>query len=106
MSSLPATATPIHLEFPDNALLALLYGEHDAHLGRIEKALGVRIVSRGNQLVVTGEPAAVGAARSALEALYRRLEKGMAVEAGEVDAAIRLGIDAAPAAGRACGRTN
>lgn len=97
---------PIHLEFPNNALLPLLYGERDAHLRRVEQSLGVSIVSRGNHLVITGEPSATGAARTAIEALYQRLEKGMAVEAGEVDAAIRLGIEAAPAAASPCGRTN
>ena len=91
---------PIHLEFPNNALLPLLYGERDAHLRRIEQALGVSIVSRGNHLVITGAASATGAARTAVEALYQRLEKGMAVEAGEVDAAIRVGIEAAPGSGQ------
>ncbi|WP_374440149.1 PhoH family protein [Stella sp.] len=92
MTDAPAAA-PTHLEFPDNALLPLLYGEHDRNLARIEAALGVHIVSRGNQLVVTGEPAAAAAARAALESLYRRLERGMTVEPGEVDAAVRLGTE-------------
>jgi phosphate starvation-inducible PhoH-like protein len=92
-------AQPAHLEFPDNALLSLLYGEHDRNLARIEQALGVRIVSRGNQLVVTGEPGPTAAARQALEALYRRLERGMTIEPGEIDAAVRLGIEATPGGG-------
>ncbi len=93
-------AGPIHLEFPDNVLLGLLYGERDAHLGQIERALGVSIVSRGNHLVIAGDPAAAAVARAALGALYGRLEKGMGVEAGEVDAAIRGAIESAPGQGQ------
>ncbi|BBK39714.1 phosphate starvation protein PhoH [Allostella sp. ATCC 35155] len=88
-------AQPVHLEFPDNALLPSLYGEHDRNLARIEQALDVRIVSRGNQLVITGDPEAAAAARTALEALFQRLARGMTVEAGEVDAAVRLAREAA-----------
>ena len=48
---LPRTVT---VTFDDNALLPLLYGEHDRHLARIEQRLGVRIASRGNRATISG----------------------------------------------------
>jgi len=91
VTSLPASAEAASatLEFADNGLLPALYGEHDANLVRLEGALGVALVSRGNRLAVNGPPSAVAAARAALLALYQRLERGLAVEAAEVDAAAR-----------------
>jgi phosphate starvation-inducible PhoH-like protein len=80
----------VTLNFPDNALLPLLLGDHDRHLVRIEQGLGVRLSCRGNRLAIAGEPARVDAAQSALSGLYRRLERGEGISASEVDAAIRL----------------
>lgn len=45
---------PIILDFDDNRLLALLFGEHDRHLARIEERVGVAVASRGNRLMITG----------------------------------------------------
>ena len=43
---------PIHINFDDNSLLPLLFGEHDRHLARIEQKLGVSLASRGNRLAI------------------------------------------------------
>ena len=83
-------ASPVVLEFEDNQLLPLLYGDFDRHLARIEQALEVTIASRGNTVTITGEAAATEIARVCLESLYRRLVDGLEVSAGEVDAAVRL----------------
>jgi len=80
----------IDLRFEDNRLLPLLYGQHDQNLARVERQLGVSLISRGNVLTIAGPPDASDAARSALNALYERLRHGMEVGAGEVDAAIRM----------------
>ncbi|MGE0722985.1 MAG: PhoH family protein [Alphaproteobacteria bacterium] len=77
------------VEFADNALLPALFGERDGHLQRIERALGVNLVSRGNRVAISGAPTAVAMAKAVLDGLYQRLERGLSVEAGEVDAAIR-----------------
>ena len=37
----PATSGPAHMQFDDNRLLPLLFGEHDQNLARIEQELGV-----------------------------------------------------------------
>jgi phosphate starvation-inducible PhoH-like protein len=80
----------VTLHFGDNALLPMLLGDHDRHLVRIEQGLGVRLACRGNRVAITGDPARVEAAQTALTGLYRRLERGEGVSVGEVDAAIRL----------------
>ena len=80
----------VTMQFHDNALLPLLLGDHDRHLVRLEKGLGVRLSCRGNRLAIAGEPDRVEAAQAALAGLWRRLERGEGVAAGDVDAAIRL----------------
>jgi phosphate starvation-inducible PhoH-like protein len=82
--------TPLHLQFDDNRLLPLLFGQHDQNLARIEQELGVSLVSRGNQVAITGPAAAVQTARQVLTGLYQRLKRGLDVDRGEVDAAMRL----------------
>jgi phosphate starvation-inducible protein PhoH and related proteins len=83
-------APPVVLQFDDNRLLPVLYGEHDRHLARIEQSLGVSLMSRGNQIAVSGDPAAVAQARQVLNQLYQRLKRGLAVDLNEIDAVIRL----------------
>ena len=86
----PGISQPLVLQFDDNRLLPILYGEHDRHLARIEQSLGVSLMSRGNQIAVSGDPAAVAQARQVLNQLYQRLKRGFAVDFSEIDAAIRL----------------
>ncbi len=81
---------PMVLRFSDNRLLPALFGEHDAHLARLEKALDVRLSSRGNRISVAGPEGATTIACTTLNALYNRLERGLPVDAAEVDAAMRL----------------
>jgi phosphate starvation-inducible protein PhoH and related proteins len=78
------------LEFDDNLLLPLLYGERDQHLGRIERQLGVLVVTRGNRLAISGPVSATGTAQLALSRLYDRLKRGQEVNLPAVEAAIRL----------------
>lgn len=82
----------IDLQFDDNRLVAVLYGQHDSHLARIESQLGVSLISRGNRLTIAGPADSADAARSALEALWERLKRGMEVGPGEVDAALRMAV--------------
>ena len=78
------------LEFDDNLLLPLLYGERDQHLVRIERQLGVSVVTRGNRLAISGPVSATGTAQLALSRLYDRLKRGQEVNLPAVEAAIRL----------------
>jgi phosphate starvation-inducible protein PhoH and related proteins len=90
LSAMPAA----HLEFDDNRLLPLLFGEYDQNLARIEQQLGVSLVSRGNQLAISGPPDSVDAARETLNALYQRLKHGQSVDRNDVDAVLRMALSA------------
>src|SRR5689334_2201011 len=82
--------TRTQIEFDDNLLLPLLYGERDQHLDRIERQLGVSLVTRGNRLAISGPASATEAAHLALAQLYNRLKQGVEVDLPAVEAAIRL----------------
>ena len=83
-------AEPLYMTFDDNTVLAALFGRHDEHLAQIEQALGVALVSRGNQLAISGPPWSTEAARQVFTSLLRRLEQGLEVDAAEVSAAVRM----------------
>ena len=78
------------MEFDDNLLLSELCGAHDEHLARLEKALDVRIVAKGNRVSISGPADGCTATRHALGYLYDRLKRGRAVDRAEVEAAARL----------------
>ncbi len=98
LAATPAERSPIErnaakavtLSFGDNALLALLLGDHDRHLVRLEQGFGVRLSCRGNRVAITGDAPRVEAAQGALTGLWRRLERGEAVSSSDVDTAIRM----------------
>lgn len=76
--------------YEDNQRLGALIGEYDRHLARIEQKLGVRLQSRGNQIVISGAPGAASLAKSVLDTLYGRLATGVDITDGEIDGAIRM----------------
>jgi phosphate starvation-inducible protein PhoH and related proteins len=91
----------VQMQFDDNSLLPQLFGERDGNLDRIERQLGVSVVSRGNRLAISGPSARTDVARAALLALYDRLKRGLEVDAAAVDAALRLATSAAGRPGTA-----
>ncbi len=80
----------IELAFDDNRLLPLLFGEHDSNLARIEQALGLTLISRGNRLAIKGEAQAAETARLALHTLWEEVQRGETPGPGAIDAALRL----------------
>jgi len=78
------------ITFEDNSVLPALFGQHDRYLARIEQRLQVRLSSRGNIVVVDGQPAARDIARAVLTRLYKRLKEGFDIGPGDVDGAIRM----------------
>jgi phosphate starvation-inducible PhoH-like protein len=76
------------VSFPDNRFLSAAFGDHDRHLPLIERRLAVRIVPKGNQVVIEGPQGA--AAREVLQSLYDRARDGEPVGPGDVDGAIRM----------------
>lgn len=80
------------LEFDDNLLLPLLYGDRDQHLDRIERQLGVSVATRGNRLAISGPASATETAYLALSQLYDRLKRGQEVDLPAVEAAVRVAV--------------
>jgi phosphate starvation-inducible PhoH-like protein len=78
------------MTFDDNALLAVLYGNHDRNLVRIEQLANVQLSARGNQLAIAGSVDDAAVAHKAIAGLYERLKRGLSIEAADVDAAVRL----------------
>jgi phosphate starvation-inducible PhoH-like protein len=78
------------MTFDDNALLAVLYGNHDRNLARIEQLARVQISARGNQLSISGGADAAALAQKAISGLYERLKRGLSIEAADIDAAVRF----------------
>jgi len=83
----------IELEFEDNGFAQELFGFHHSNLTRLEQLLNVSIHPRGNELVVTGDKAALEDVRGVLDGLYERLKQGLEVSKDEVDAAVRMVTD-------------
>ena len=84
-------------EFPDNALLQVLFGPHNVNLERIERVLGVALNTRGNTVTLSGSSGAVAEAAQVLDALYALAARQGHLETADIDAAIRM-TDAPPQA--------
>lgn len=84
-------------EFPDNALLQVLFGPHNVNLERIERVLGVALNTRGNTVTVSGSSGPVAEAAQVLDTLYALAARQGHLETADIDAAIRM-TDAPPQA--------
>jgi phosphate starvation-inducible PhoH-like protein len=82
-------AEPVYIQFDNNALLPNLFGQHGEHLRHIEKALGVQLSTRGNRVAVVGANSSCELARQVLITLYERTKRGVLLDDGEIDSAIR-----------------
>lgn len=78
------------MTFDNNALVAVLYGNHDRNLVRIEQLTGAQLSARGNQLAVSGTPDDAAVAQKAIASLYERLKRGLSIESADIDAAVRF----------------
>ena len=78
------------MTFDDNALLPVLYGNHDRHLVRIEQLANVQLSARGNQLAIAGSADDAAVAHKAPPGLYEGLKGGLSSEIADVDAAVRF----------------
>lgn len=63
----------ISLEFQNNRALPFLYGHHNSNLTTIENALDVSLSSFGNIISITGAEDNANVARSAIEAIYKKI---------------------------------
>ncbi len=70
-----------------------LFGKHDQHLRRVEQALGVTIVSRGEELKISGEPAAVSGAFRLFDDLLVVIRAGAPIRKDDVEYALKAMAD-------------
>ena len=70
-----------------------LFGKHDQHLRKIEEALGVAVVARGDEIKVTGKDDAVAKALRLFEDLLVIVHSGSPLHKGDVDYALRAIAD-------------
>lgn len=77
------------IEFDDNRLLPLIFGEQDQYLTLIENYFSVIISARGNKITIIGDMPQTEMARLVLEQLYTRLKNKEEIGKAEVEAALR-----------------
>jgi len=82
----------IILEFSDNTIIPILFGEYNRHLSYLEKRLDIEISDRGNILRISGKIEDVTKAQMVLQALHTHLLKdGMQnVTRADIDAELRF----------------
>lgn len=80
------------LEFSDNDLAPLLFGEYNDHLSYIEKKMNIHISDRGNLLRISGSKEATQNAQIVLQSLYTRLKNRelQNITHADIDAEIRF----------------
>lgn len=81
---------PIELQLLDQQEALTLFGNRDKHLKLIEEQLDVSIVSRGENVYVTGEKQAVQYVQEVLEALHELLKQGLDITGRDVIYAVEL----------------
>ncbi len=77
------------LTLRDDREAQALFGKHDQHLRRIEQALGVSVVTRGEELKINGQPEAVAKAVKLFDDLLVVVRSGAPVHREDVDYALR-----------------
>jgi phosphate starvation-inducible PhoH-like protein len=80
----------LKIEFDDNSLLPVLFGEYNVNLLRIEQKLDVIVNSRGNAVVILGVDDQPRVAHDVLIRLYDQAKKGCGIDPAEVDGVIRM----------------
>ncbi|MEX0299884.1 MAG: PhoH family protein [Kordiimonas sp.] len=78
------------MEFEDNRFAAVIFGQHDQNLARIEQRLGVVLINRGNRVAIEGSAESADLAKRVLGDLYDLAQKGQDIDIGDVDGAIRM----------------
>lgn len=77
-------------ELFNNQLIQQLVGPQNANLKIIERELNVEIFTFGNQIRITGSNEATDRAKAAIDALYAKAGRGLAIGEQEVLAAVRI----------------
>lgn len=83
----------VSFELFNNSLVQQLVGPQDCNLRLLEKILDVEIASFGNKMNIKGSVSGVEQAKTAIDVLYNKASKGVAVSDEEVKAAVRISSD-------------
>jgi phosphate starvation-inducible PhoH-like protein len=78
------------ITFSDIDLARHLFGEHNKNLQKISIAMEVKIHTRGNTVIIQGDPMAVDLTQKLLKQLYGLLKENYPVYPTDIDHAIRL----------------
>ena len=84
------SSTQDKLVFDDPASLQALCGQNSKRLKLVERAAGVELHLRGNEITVVGEAAAVELAREALTQLYGFAKRGAELSSDDLVRAVRV----------------
>ena len=80
----------LSFELFNNQLLKVVVGANDANIRLIERMLDVEIISFGNQITIRGAASDAENAKTAIDILYEKASKGLAIGEQEVKAAVRI----------------
>lgn len=84
-----AEQTEARVVLEDMGAAAEIFGRHDEHLSLIEKALGIRVVVRGEELVILGQPGQVHKAREVFSQLQEYYRAGNSLTSHEINYALK-----------------
>ena len=88
---MPAAETePRRFAVPDNQNASVLYGRQEENLRALETGLGVRILARGNELVISGSVQATETTVALLQRLLRLADSGRELGARDVQYAVEV----------------
>ena len=73
----------------DIEIAAEIFGRHDEHLALIEQMLGVRVVARGEELIIWGRPEQINQAREVFDQLQDFYQAGNRLTLQEVNYVIK-----------------
>lgn len=79
-----------NLEFSDNAVAQVLYGDLNKNIHSIEQATGVTIHVRGSQLQISGPVHGVELATSVLRQLYALIKKGYPIFTQDIAFGVKI----------------
>ncbi len=90
-SLLDTPASGVRLRVPSNHLMLELVGEHDVYLRVLEKAFAdVRIVVRGNEILISGEASRAAEVKTVAEELLILVQEGQSLDEDRVNRVIQM----------------
>ncbi|MFB0507803.1 MAG: phosphate starvation-inducible protein PhoH, partial [Thermodesulfobacteriota bacterium] len=78
------------ITFDDNRLANHLFGVQGEHVKRIQRALGVKITTKANTVIIYGDDIEVDLSRKLIQELYSLLGKGYPLYPSDIDYSIQI----------------